>query len=590
MSKQRVSRQKTLRRAILACSLSFLLSPSLPGAQEVPVDQPANAQAPQGPRVTVHGVVLNASTRQPLSRALVKLSTGLAIGALTDGEGRFEISGVPTGLQTFDVVKPGFRGIAASANFGVPAFHFVRVAADMLDLTFALAQENAIYGQVTLSTGAPASDIGLTLIKKTIQEGRAVWTEVENRVTNPGGEFRFSGLEDGTYLLMTAPAFNNERADSPSCGGSAPVELSGFPIMFHGESSELAGAAQIVVAGGQSSRANLALHLSSFHFVRATMSKMPSGADWQFTSTILDLNGLLLKYPLRQDQAEHAFCAYLPDGSYILTVEGTPGGNPGERGLVMTRQQKTLMAVNGRLDFSVEGRANTHLHIPLSSGATTPVHVRYEPGPPSRKQADSDERQVGFELDTLQLVATPVTTIIALGEAPPSSVQIDNDVYELGMAVHGAYWIHASANRAGTCIGSVTAGGQSLAQTPWIAGPAGTGTDIEVVVRTDCAKLNLQLPAGFATNSGEEPTLYIYAIPDFDSVANVNDVQLQQSDDRTATLGDLTPGTYRVFVFDRPRNLEYQNPAALNGLTGSSQRVTLAPGGSANLVIEAPAR
>ena len=98
------------------------------------------------PRAAVHGVVKNAATGEPLPRALVRIEGDAVTGALTDGEGRFEISGVPLGPQAFQVMKPGFID-TASSGMGPPTVvngssnseHNVYVASGMPDLAFSLA-------------------------------------------------------------------------------------------------------------------------------------------------------------------------------------------------------------------------------------------------------------------------------------------------------------------------------------------------------------------------------------------------------------------------------------------------------------------
>lgn len=112
---------------------------------------------------------------------------------------------------------------------------------------------------------------------------------------------------------------------------------------------------------------------------------------------------------------------------------------------------------------------------------------------------------------------------------------------------------------------------------------------VEVVVRTDCASLSLQLPAIADTGvPGEEPTYYVYVVPQFDSVAAVEPLPLRPSAGGSATIANLTPGPYRVLVFDAPRPLEYRNPSAMGTYAGSSQQVTLSPGATSSLLLELP--
>ena len=60
---------------------------------------------------TLHGVVRNAATGEGLPRALVRIEGDANTGALTDGEGRFEIPNIPVGPQAVEVRKPGFRDL-----------------------------------------------------------------------------------------------------------------------------------------------------------------------------------------------------------------------------------------------------------------------------------------------------------------------------------------------------------------------------------------------------------------------------------------------------------------------------------------------
>ena len=130
-----------------------------------------------------------------------------------------------------------------------------------------------------------------------------------------------------------------------------------------------------------------------------------------------------------------------------------------------------------------------------------------------------------------------------------------------------------------------------MGHTPWTAGQNGTGEAIDVVLRTDCAKLTLQLPAGLlGEGTGEDLAFYVYVVPEFDSVAGVRDGVVQTFAQRSESLDDLTPGTYRVFSFVRPQALEYRTLGALDQLNGQEQEVTLPPGGSVNLVLEIPTK
>jgi hypothetical protein len=566
-------------------NISFLLQE--PGPMIAPPQESEPAFGPSfgaGPPVTVHGVVLNAATGLPLPRALVKLDSAEGVGALTGSEGQFEIPGVPSGLQIFSVVKPGYSGPGAGSERGGSAEHSVRVAPNMPDQAFSLAPENALYGHVSLSTGDPAVGIGVTLLRLTVENGRASWVQADSHQTTPEGAYRFSGLGDGTYTVMTEPAFDNENATAPACNGPVPQDVKGYAISYLGDAADLGGAARIQLAGGQAGQADLALTLGSYHAVQVALSRPVAGSQWQFTSTLLDRNGQSLGYPLNQNGGTHAVCAYLPDGAYTLAMVGSP-----ER--EQPRGKSTDIA--GLLDFAVEGHAQTHLRIPLAPGVSTPIHVRYEPSRPAARQPEISGREEdgSDEAEPLGILFTRANGIIGRGETGPAASKKDADLDEVDMAPPGAYWMHGTAEATGVCLGEVTAGGENLARTPWIAGTGGTGPPIEVVLRTDCSKLNMQLPAGvLAESAGEMPALFVYVVPEFDSIADIRDLTADPSDSPTLTAEDLTPGAYRVFIFPTRQDLEYRNPAAMRRIADKGQPVTLSPGATTNLVLELPTR
>lgn len=584
--------QQLLRAGLCAIALAASSVPLR--AQEpdpVPAAEAAPASAPSvtGPPVNVHGVVLNAATGQPLPRALVTVTSIQALGALTDGEGRFEIPGLPTGLQGFDVTKPGFDNEAAPSSDMENTVHTVRVANNMPELTFSLAPLNSIYGHVTLSTGIPAEGIGIKLLRRNISDGRGSWMVVGDHQTSPQGDFRFAGLSDGTYLLMTAPEFDNDRVGEPTCNADAPGEMAAYASAFYDDTQDLANATRIVLSGGKSGGINLALNLTRLHLVEFDLPQVPKAGDWQFSQTLVNHSGQVVPYPVHAEK-DHSLCAYLPDGAYTLTVEGSE--QEAERTLAPpgTRPAPRSQKLAGVLEFSVDGQSVRHLRAPLAAPISTPLHFQYKPGPPAPSDKTYDQQREGMEADgaPLNISGTSVNGVSPDGAASLEVKLANNDSYEIGSAAPGAYWITAAANASGTCVGSASAGGQNLARMPWIAGPSGAGPSIDVVIRTDCAKLTVALPpALMAGNSGEIPTYYVYAVPEFDSMEGPSQARLMQTENPTATMEDMTPGQYRVFVFHSPRQIEFRNPVALAQL-GAGQQVTLAPGANANLVLQAP--
>ena len=565
----------------------------LPSQEAPPIPEPSNNAAvnPSGAPMTVRGVVLNAATGQPLPRALVR-TFNPALGALTDSDGRFEITGVFTGVTSFEVIKPGFDERGESDEGPGVTTHMVTVAAGMPELTFQLAPTNVIHGYVTLSTDAPAEGIGLTLLFKTVREGRAGWTRIDSHQTTPAGDFRFSGLRDGTYLILTDPEFENGNDSGAVCNADGPADAPGYAARFYDDTQELASAARIVVAGGQNAEVALALNLTQLHLVTASPLRAPTGGGWSFANELYGQNGQELEYPMRELQ-DHSLCVYLPDGSYALAMEATKEDEASANGLAQP-QGVVPSRLSGVVQFSVEGHAVRHLHIPLAEDVGTQVHVRYEPGPPKPiPQVQQAEDHNGPEdlgdfepsNDVLDLSAERVNTVGPQGRGLEAN-RLDEDTYTLRATAPGAYWIQASASQQGTCMGAVTAGGEDLARTPWTADANGVGAPIDVVVRTDCAKLTVELPPA-TESAGEDRPIFVYAVPEFDSMEGVSQSQprMYQQGGNTEEIPDLPPGVYRIYAFHKQRSIEYRNPDALERL-GPGQEVTLEPNGNASVAIQ----
>ena len=393
---------------MLALFAAIFLAPILLGAQEpteAPAQEPTQEQAqepvqepvanqPVSPLAAVHGVVLNSATSQPLARALVRLEGDAATGALTDGEGRFELPGVPSGPQIFQVLKPGYRDPSALANTNseepTGAEHNVLVAAQMPELVFTLTPTGAIRGQVELSTGDPASGVIVRLLRQSVQHGRAIWGEARFARTDTQGNYRFGGLPEGVYAVYNDPLLESEPATTlvePGSDGS--VARNGYPTVFYPDAHELAGAARIRLAAGDQARANMTLTLEPFHTVTATILS-PDGHTLTLNPgatasaggaapvpALLDTEGHTLPYDAHYDDATHTVQATLPDGTYTLTVVLRGSGSSTDAESAQGYYPHNLV---GAAEFVVAGQAVRNLRIPLFTPHSALLRLRAQRG------------------------------------------------------------------------------------------------------------------------------------------------------------------------------------------------------------------
>lgn len=561
---------------LVAASLSCTAQET---AQDQQIAQPSTLDTTLA---TLHGMVRNAATGEGLPRALVRIEGDANSGVLTDGDGRFEFTNISVGPQQVEVSKPGYidrtvsgagtnstiRGLTIVRSVG----HNILVAAQMPDVVFTMFPTGAIRGYVELSTGDAASGIAVNLAQRTIQDGRLVWQQAASTRTRNDGSYRFGLLDDGDYAVYSQPSMASDLDGVPGGVG----QRMGYAPVFYADAREPSGASRIHVASGQESQANLTLTLEPFHAVTAAFV-FPPGAPAglsraALSGTVLDSAGRPLPYPVQSDQESHSVQVELPDGAYtlLLTSAAPPEGRAGAEG-----QNAGVLA--GSTDVTVAGRAVSNLRIVLAVQRPSAVQLTLQ-----RNVASS--RPDG-----------PITILASSAEGWVD----DGMINELGNGSlpgplqgqylrPGSYWVHTHNQRT-LCETSFTAGGANLAREPMVLGLGGSMPPMELTMRDDCASLQLSLPeTASSVTAGEEPFYTVYAVPDFDSTADVQPVTLRATTGGTSTLSGLTPGNYHVYTFVGEVQLAYRNSDAITALRNAGQAIALAPGASANLVVEVP--
>lgn len=569
----------------------------------VPIDTipPPASQTPQTldrTPATLHGFVRNAATGEGIPRALVRIEGDAETGALTDGDGRFEIDGVSVGPQAVQVLKPGYRE-AGSVAAGTPDAdtavgdlaggreHNIRVAVEMPDVIFTLAPTGSIRGRVDLPTGEPVEDIQVAMVHRVVTNGRAEWQASGSIKTRSDGTYRFGGLADGQYKLYTMPTLDSEPfATLVAPGKAAAAQRWGYASIYYPDARDPSGTSVIPVSNGSEVQANFTLTREPFQTVSVSVlppqSSAAAHAPGSYSAEIRDGEGNELPYTTQYDANAHTIQAVLPDGTYSIVVTSTPGIERLQMShgpvLPMNADGGTLM---GEADFSVAGHAIANLRIPLTAVAPIPVQVSVIHG--GAETGPSRTAQVEVMVSPAQSMSGAVMGQYASGTT-------DGPLASSYMAP-GAYWVHTFVHGPGLCESAFTAGGASLGREPLTIGLTGATAPMQLTLRDDCAHLTLQLPENLLeTGAGEEKFYTVFVVPDFDFTSYVSSIVLRPSSGGSVTLDNLTAGSYHVYTFQGEANLEYHNPDALRALPNPGQAVTLSPGTAANLVLEAPAQ
>jgi hypothetical protein len=299
------------------------------------------------------------------------------------------------------------------------------------------------------------------------------------------------------------------------------------------------------------------------------------------TTEIEGPSGMQVPYPSVFDHTKNLISAILPDGTYTFRVTTLRTERPMGSGPMTMHGGLT-----GQADITVAGHPiNTRITVGPINGSPLQVMITRTgrsaaTGAPGN-QAPGNHGEVFVEIAQAGPVGDGMQAALAQGSGPGA--------LEITPPSPGKYWVHTVVADSSLCEDSFTAGGANLGREPLVVGQGSTTAPLTLALRDDCASLKISLPSSVAgMAAGEEPGYTIYVIPDFDSTSGGVSTTLRASTNTSFTFPSLTPGSYRVYTFATPVNLEYRNRDVLAGLQG--QAVTLAPADSANLTLEVPSQ
>ncbi len=539
----------------IRCSEFFLLAACFILALPFP---PADAQDVQNSNVpsSLRGTVINSVTHEPIARALVA-STDNSFAAFSDDQGRFEFQLPRTdSLRSFQLTarKPGFL-----ENGNQPPYRMQDAGRE--DITIALTPESLIVGRVNLPSSNQFDRINVELYKRQVSDGRAHWVQSGTARTRSNGEFRFAGLQAGTYKLFT-----NELLDRDPITFDPRGQQYGYSPVYYPAAGDFASGAVIILEAGKTVQLELAPVLQAYHPVKIVIPDS-SGLSVMRLSVALEGHkgpGYSLGYD------DEGISGMLPNGIY--TVEAT----------VQQGQQTATVTAN----ITVKDAPLTQESTAAVPNGSIPVNIKDEVGPNSGQPVGL----INYGRFTREVKADvslqPADDFDSLGMIPlrPPRKPNDNDL-ALDNVRPGHYWLNINPTRG--YVASAVAGSVDLLRQPLVVGPGGASLPIEIVLRGDSATIEGTVEGMPATlsSSGEAPGAspvamqgpYVYCIPLPDSPGRFTEGLASR--EGNFHILQLPPGAYRVLAFDRrPGELEYHNPEAMGLFEGKGPVVRVGPG------------
>jgi len=201
--------------AVILLALALLL--------QTPAAPPRDGAAPAASgSFVIRGRVLDAVTGQPVQGAQVgvtpvgdRMAGGR--GALTDGEGKWQVTELAAGDYTLSHSKAGYnrvRGIRIYSPVHLSAQHPVR------DIELVLMRGGVITGRVLDASGEPVPGVLVSALRVMNNEA---WSGSQGDTTDDRGDFRLYGLEPGEFYISASPEMGQAVEPMPGVKHSPVV-------------------------------------------------------------------------------------------------------------------------------------------------------------------------------------------------------------------------------------------------------------------------------------------------------------------------------------------------------------------------------
>lgn len=541
------------------------------------VATPANEQ-----KTTIHGVVINSVTHEPVGHALVFSADG-RLGTLTDDQGRFEFvlpqtadAGSREGSTGSEVTvsftgggfggwlnarKPGFldstdpfaRRWGQIPATGVPP-------APGVELTIPLTPEALIFGKVDLPGASGADRITVQLQRRRVVDGRARWEEATGVSTRANGEFRLFGLEAGTYKLLTHEVMDRDPLTADPRG-----PMMGYPPLYFPNARDFQSAGTIELKAGATFQAELSPVKQAYYAVKIPIANPPEENYVEVTVQGQKGPGFELGY----NDAEQRIEGSLPNGTYVVEAMG---------------QGRQMESGSGSETIAIKGAALEAPAMTLAPGSTVQVRTKrdFKQNSEAPRQSISMSATIGMmegRGEDLIVRAEPVEEARGFG----SSVSSGGDLMTFGGLLPGQYWMKMEALRG--YVAAATLGDVDLLRRPLTVG-RGETLAVEVTLRDDGAEIAGTIE-GLGGSGGEESgkveaqsgeaAAYVYCVPLPESSGQFR--QAQATRDGKFELQQVAPGAYRVMAFAHPQNdMEYHNSEAMRAYDAMGQVIRVSAG------------
>jgi hypothetical protein len=532
-----------MRRSIPAFIVSFTVLPWLLGVAA------ALAQQTETENFEVSGMVINAATGEPVSRALVQMQAGTGKAQFAGADGTFVFRNLARGRYNLTASKPGFFSEQQLGLWNAWRNSFQDVPSEK-EVVLKLTPEGIIYGEVKNESGEPVEGVMVRAQRWQTENGRKSLQNGGEAATDDEGNFRLAELTPGSYHLSFVPANRGGWVTYDKLHRRKQTNQ-GYGPQFYPGVADVESATAIELRAGATVHITQALSRQPlFEVAGVVRGATPVGG---FSLTLMNASGDMVQRIVGIDPKSGEFqIPGVPAGTYLLAASAqAPNGN-GPQELQVQLTATRLIQLKSDL---------AGLVLILGRGISVGVQV-YGGIPPVET---TNVPQVMVQLISKEFLHNSRGTMVPPQNGEPRPAARIEDIPP------GTYTVEASPNQP-AYIASLRCGSVDLLRDDLTIAPGGVLPPIEVTLGKDGAQLSVKVmekgqPAAAAV------VIYSEEYPR-------RSVLTQTNETGAFSQGNLAPGKYQVIAVKDALDLEFRSPGAMEKYLEHASAVTLQSGGA----------
>jgi hypothetical protein len=479
-----------------------------------------------GEKVSLSGTVVNSVTELPVRNAQVSLSSGDE--TQTDAAGVFRFQNLEPGDYYVSAGKTGFTSAEAQS---------VSLRTSKDNVVIQLPPLASIRGRVTDEDGEPVQGVTIQALQAAATSEHARNEVVSTATTNDRGEFRIPLLTPGKYLVLAS----GQASQHVYYGSGKPPRATpeAFAPAYFGGSRDANGATVVELQAGIDARADINVTMQPGHNVSGRITNLVPGrvADLQLCSS-------------DTDTGENRNSMELASGRFEIT--GVLDGRYRLRAWQRSNDNEVLY---GDQEVVVSGRDVESIALTLGSAPTLKGKVRVE-GP-----GDGSKLHVMVRIQTQAVFPSAFHDL-----SNRDGEGMAGETIEIPGVVPGRYWIAINVGGA-AYVSAAHAGETDLLAAGELVFESGTAPELDIVLRTDSGRVS-------GTIAAADTNAAVLLVPE--SCNRPPSTGIAQAG--AFTVLGLAPGTYRIYAWKRPAELDYTSHQAMCELAQGGMAVEVKAG------------